>query len=741
VVSDRTSFRTVDGTIKHSRLVDAFVDDTAVGITDDGSLSMQELVSSLESIAQKWEKLLHFSGGALNLNKCSWYVMYWDWQQGRPILRKATEQDQTVSLTQGSHKTKVPISRQDPTIASKLLGVYQTPVGDFSEHIQVLKTKADTYAGYLRSPRLTTNDIRVFQRVIYSPAMRYSLPALAVNEEEIATIQSRIIPTIVNRLGLSSKLPTAIRFGPVSLGGLGLLDLRTENGIEMIKYFRHEIFGRTQVGQLLLLQVRASQLEAGIKNQILEEPSIKISYLTPTWVLSMRQFMSNHNISITLTDRWERKLEGKHDRYIMSLVFLQRYSIRQQTDINLVRIYLQVHTLNDMIDTAEPDKIASWAMAGVRDIGFENNAGWPRQQEPSLAQKRIWRRYISSNYLRYQRFWKYSPGMRKQDRHSVAGEDEAHVFDGGIPALIYNLPRTQKRMLMHVHQVASDDQVRNACRCKRPITIASDGGLKGTRGTFGWSIRTSHHTVLLEGAGPVDGPSDVVNSTRCELAGYAASLLILSLIQQLWGTRHRCKFRWVTDSKAAISNVNRALDGERLIRRQPNNPDLMAIIKKETQGFRRRVKPIWVKGHQTADDPSISASTYNDVQGNNRADELATWYREDSGTRQSSNQTDHVPESLISISLNGKRRVSQVEACIRYHIYGYHLRSYLQLTNKWSDNTWDSIDIEALGVFIKRMDYKSQIARTKFVFDQWHTGYRRHQIAKRKDPILLKCPC
>jgi hypothetical protein len=167
----------------------------------------------------------------------------------------------------------------------------------------------------------------------------------------------------------------------------------------------------------------------------------------------------------------------------------------------------------------------------------------------------------------------------------------------------------------------------------------------------------------------------------------------------------------------------------------------MAIIKKETQGFRRRVKPIWVKGHQTADDPSISASTYNDVQGNNRADKLATWYREDSGKRQSSNQTDHVPESLISISLNGRRLASQVEACIRYHIDGYHLRSYLQSTNKWSDNTWDSIDIEALGVFIKRMDYKSQIARTKFVFDQWHTGYRRHQIAKRKDPILLKCPC
>ncbi|KAI2497437.1 hypothetical protein MHU86_17041 [Fragilaria crotonensis] len=37
VVPDRISFRSVDGTITHQRLVDAFVDDTAIGITDDGT--------------------------------------------------------------------------------------------------------------------------------------------------------------------------------------------------------------------------------------------------------------------------------------------------------------------------------------------------------------------------------------------------------------------------------------------------------------------------------------------------------------------------------------------------------------------------------------------------------------------------------------------------------------------------------------------------------------------------------
>ena len=80
--------------------------------------------------------------------------------------------------------------RQAISEATRILGVYQTPVGDFAAHIKVLKTKADTYAGYMKSPRLSTTDVRVFHKTIYDPAMRYSSPAVAVDEEELESIQS-----------------------------------------------------------------------------------------------------------------------------------------------------------------------------------------------------------------------------------------------------------------------------------------------------------------------------------------------------------------------------------------------------------------------------------------------------------------------------------------------------------------------------------------------------------------------
>lgn len=98
----------------------------------------------------------------------------------------------------------------------------------------------------------------------------------------MSSIQSTIIPTILQQLGLSSKLSTATRFGPVELGSLGLIDLRTEGGIEMIKVFRNSIFSNSKTGQLLLLNLQASQVESGLPNLLLEEPTLRISNLTPT---------------------------------------------------------------------------------------------------------------------------------------------------------------------------------------------------------------------------------------------------------------------------------------------------------------------------------------------------------------------------------------------------------------------------------------------------------------------------
>jgi hypothetical protein len=53
--------------------------------------------------------------------------------------------------------------------------------------------------------------------------MQYTLAALAVDEEELHILQTKIVPTKLQHLGLSSKTPTVIRHGLTDFAGLDLV--------------------------------------------------------------------------------------------------------------------------------------------------------------------------------------------------------------------------------------------------------------------------------------------------------------------------------------------------------------------------------------------------------------------------------------------------------------------------------------------------------------------------------------
>ncbi|KAI2512439.1 hypothetical protein MHU86_1892 [Fragilaria crotonensis] len=137
IVPERMKFQSPDSTMRHNRLIDAFVDDTSLGFTDPGLITLETMIGKLNHIAQTWEKLLFYSGGALNLSKCSWYTMYWDWKQGRPILRPMETDDPRLTLyTQGKTNDPIPIKRNSVHQSSRILGVYLAPDGNFADQLR-----------------------------------------------------------------------------------------------------------------------------------------------------------------------------------------------------------------------------------------------------------------------------------------------------------------------------------------------------------------------------------------------------------------------------------------------------------------------------------------------------------------------------------------------------------------------------------------------------------------------------
>jgi hypothetical protein len=249
------------------------------------------------------------------------------------------------------------------------------------------------------------------------------------------------------------------------------MDLRTEMGISQLKYFRDSVYADSEAGQMMILNVKYSQLESGISESILENPGINISYLTPTWTTSLRQFLYQHNLTISLTETMTVQFRGRYDQCIMCQSHLQQYSPIQQKDINLVRLHLQVITLADM--SIDRQHACPFLCAGNRQPGKKiKHTTWPRQPTITPKQKRLWRNYIYSNYLRYSKTWRNPMGPK-----IVEPIDIASTQHPSLSAYLKSLPLWYRRLLFHYEQDSTDLETWRAFRSKRRLTIATDGSL------------------------------------------------------------------------------------------------------------------------------------------------------------------------------------------------------------------------------------------------------------------------
>jgi len=247
------------------RLLDTFVDDTTLGFTDlTGEKSYDELIYRTQAVAQIWERLLFYSGGALNLKKCFYYILYWEWdEKGRPRPRASNINDPTVKLRSGDGPTEV-IRRLDLNESHRTLGVYINPIGDFTVQLQKLKEKADKLATRLLISNLTKAEVRTFHRSIYRPAISYVLPALAIDAEELHQVQTKSLSAISRKQGLPRTFPRAVLHGPRRQGGQEMMDLRTEVGIVAISKVCQAVRRGTAVGKMFSIGLKYLQLESGL---------------------------------------------------------------------------------------------------------------------------------------------------------------------------------------------------------------------------------------------------------------------------------------------------------------------------------------------------------------------------------------------------------------------------------------------------------------------------------------------
>ena len=120
------------GDIKLHRHCDAFVDDTSLTVVSDikapGAAS-RELLEKITHNGQIFEKSLWASGGALNLQKCAWYLLVGKWEGTKFTWRQNKSDSQKLLLTSEDSVDKQEIEKKNPTEEIRQLGVFNAPLG------------------------------------------------------------------------------------------------------------------------------------------------------------------------------------------------------------------------------------------------------------------------------------------------------------------------------------------------------------------------------------------------------------------------------------------------------------------------------------------------------------------------------------------------------------------------------------------------------------------------------------
>jgi hypothetical protein len=86
----------------------------------------------MQITAQRWERLLFATGGALNLNKCFWYGVEWTFTStGAPQMISSTTDGPQISLSSGSSlDNPETIQRISTSTGQCTLGIHLAPNGN-----------------------------------------------------------------------------------------------------------------------------------------------------------------------------------------------------------------------------------------------------------------------------------------------------------------------------------------------------------------------------------------------------------------------------------------------------------------------------------------------------------------------------------------------------------------------------------------------------------------------------------
>ena len=122
--------------------------------------NLQRLLRQAQRNANLWAlRLLCATGGALELTKCSYHILFWKFSiQGAPVLTNPKSEVPAMTVTDPHTNTTCELEYVNPYSAHKTLGCYKEPAGTQVTQFKQLKEKSNSITSFLWSTSLSRGE-------------------------------------------------------------------------------------------------------------------------------------------------------------------------------------------------------------------------------------------------------------------------------------------------------------------------------------------------------------------------------------------------------------------------------------------------------------------------------------------------------------------------------------------------------------------------------------------------------
>jgi hypothetical protein len=393
-------------TVSHQRTGDGFVDDVA-NVFNFGLAKMlateyspQQIAEGMQEEAQVWERLLYTTGGALELSKCFYYIIAWDFNKhGAPILLNPTAMPNTqISITSGSDPTLIPIEHKDASTAHVTLGVRPNPSGDTEDQGNFCFDRSGQIAEGVRHSKMARSEALMGYRHIWLPSVGYALAAWPLHAKQLHRVAIASNNAFIPKMGFCRSTCRHIIFGSKAYGGFGLTSLSDFQGVNQTTLFVQHIRLMDSVGKMLRIGYSWAQLFCGVSFQILSDPTTNLPHAPIGWFYHLRRFLASSEVSIELPlpiFRLPQLLRRGDCNLMDAFLSLKRTPAKIRT-LNLCRLYLKVESLAELCDV-DGTKLLPAAWNG-NPLPTTSTLLWPRQGRPSCWA--TWRQALAELFLK-----------------------------------------------------------------------------------------------------------------------------------------------------------------------------------------------------------------------------------------------------------------------------------------------------------------------------------------------------